>query len=52
MGQHASEQPTPRLGLGNLAAALYDAGAIDEPTIQALGAFVATASGLEIDACM
>jgi predicted Zn-dependent protease len=52
MGQHASEQETPRLGLRNLARALYDAGAIPDDTMQALGAFVATEQGLSIDACM
>lgn len=52
MGEHASDQPTPRLGLANLARALYDDGVIDAPTMQALGAFVADALGLSIDACL
>ncbi|NIP78856.1 MAG: hypothetical protein GWM90_06510 [Gemmatimonadetes bacterium] len=52
MGEHASQQPTPRVGLANLARALYEAGVIDEPTMQALGAFVAAELGLDIDACM
>jgi hypothetical protein len=52
MGAHASQEPTPRLGLANLASALYEAGAIPEPTMQALGAFVADALGLTVDACM
>jgi hypothetical protein len=52
MGEHASQQPTPRLGLGNLAGALYDAGVIADDSIQALGAFVADELGLSIDACM
>lgn len=52
MGEHASQQPSPRLGLANLARALYLAGEIPEPTMQALGAFVADALGLSIDACM
>jgi hypothetical protein len=51
MGEHSSEQPTPRLGLANLARALYDQGVIPEPTMAALGAFVADALGLTIDAC-
>lgn len=51
MGAHASEQPTPRVGLANLARALFDAGVIPEPTIQALGAFVAAELGLSIEAC-
>jgi len=52
MGEHASQQPTPRLGLKNLAEQLYDAGIIEEPTMQTLGAFVAAEPGLSIDACM
>jgi hypothetical protein len=52
MGQHASEQPTPRLGLRNLARALYDAGAIPDDTVQALSAYVATELGLSIDECL
>ena len=51
MGAHASQQPTPRLGLANLARALYEAGAIDAPTLSALGAFVAAELGLSIEAC-
>ena len=52
LGQHASSQPTPRLGLANLAQALFDQGVIPAPTLQALGAFVAAQLGLSIDACM
>lgn len=52
MGEHASEQPTPRLGLANLADLLFEAGIISEGTMQALGAFVAAESGLSIDACL
>jgi hypothetical protein len=52
MGQHSSQQPTPRVGLANLARLLYDGGVIVEPTLQALGAFVADELGLAIDACM
>jgi hypothetical protein len=52
MGKHASQEPTPRLGLKNLARALYDAGVLAEPTLQALGAFVASELGLSIDACL
>jgi hypothetical protein len=51
MGQHASEQETPRLGIIRLAWLLYEQGAIDAPTIQALGAFVAAELGLSIEAC-
>lgn len=52
MGAHASQQPTPRAGLRNLARALYKQGVLPDDTMQALGAFVAEALGLEIDACM
>lgn len=52
MGEHASQQPTPRLGLRNLARALYEQGVIEDDTMQALGAFVAAELGLSIDACM
>jgi hypothetical protein len=52
LGQHASSEPTPRLGLANLAQALFAQGVIPAPTMQALGAFVAAQLGLSIDACM
>lgn len=51
MGEHASQEATPRLGLANLARALYADGVIAEPSMQALGQFVASALGLSIDAC-
>jgi hypothetical protein len=51
MGEHASEQATPRLGLRNLARALYEEGIIADDSMAALGAFVADALGLSIDAC-
>lgn len=51
MGEHASEQPTHRLGLRNLARALYDAGDIPDDSMQALGAYVANELGLSIEAC-
>jgi hypothetical protein len=51
MGDHASSEPTPRLGLGNLAKALYDAGDINDDSLSALGAFVAAELGLDVGAC-
>ena len=51
MGEHASQQPTPRLGLRNLARALDDAGVIPDDSMQSLGAFVADALGDSIEAC-
>jgi hypothetical protein len=52
MGEHASQQDEPRDGLYNLAYDLWDEGVIEEPTLQALGAFLATALDLSIEACM
>jgi hypothetical protein len=53
MGDHASEFETPRLGLRNLARSLYESGEFGLPddSMSSLGAFVAAAEGLEIDAC-
>ena len=51
-GDHAREFDTPRLGLRNLAVSLFEADVLDEPTLQALGAFVADALDLSIDACI
>ncbi len=51
MGEHASQQDNPRLGLRNLARALYEQGVIEDDTLQALGAFVADELGLSIEAC-
>ena len=51
MGQHASQQPTPRLGLRNLARALFDMGVIPDDSMQSLGAFVANELMLSIEAC-
>lgn len=55
MGGHASQQPTPRDGLANLARELYDAGTdgMDAPTLQALGAWLVSIDpDLTIEACM
>ncbi|MFW5942889.1 MAG: hypothetical protein ACOCXI_13895 [Chloroflexota bacterium] len=52
MGEHSSQQPTPRLGLRNLARLLYAEGVIADDSLQALGQFVAAELGLSIDACM
>jgi hypothetical protein len=51
MGEHASQQPTPRLGLRNLARALFEQGVIEDDTLQALGAFVVAELGLSVEAC-
>lgn len=52
LGDHSSSQATPRLGLRNLARALYDQGVIEDDTLQALGKFVSEELGLSISACM
>jgi hypothetical protein len=51
MGEHSSSFPTPRLGLRNLARALYDQGILPDDTMQSLGAFVARELDLSIAAC-
>lgn len=44
MGTHASEQPTPRLGLRNLARMLYESGeyGLEDDSMAELGEFVAS----------
>jgi hypothetical protein len=51
MGEHASSYESPRLGLRNLARALHELGIIADDSMQALGAFVAEAEGLAVEAC-
>ena len=51
MGEHASEQPTPRVGLRNLARYLADEGIIPDDSMQSPGEFVDSAYGLSIEAC-
>ena len=45
MGAHASQQPTPRLGLRNVARALYELGLIPDDSLQALVLFCRPRSG-------
>lgn len=53
MGEHASQEETPRAGLGNLARQLYDDGLLADDTIQALAAWlVSIDDSLSVDACM
>lgn len=52
MGEHASQEPTPRLGLRNLARALYEAGILPDDSMYSLGVFVSSELGLSIDACL
>ena len=51
LGAHSSSQTNPRIGLKNLAVALADAGIIEDDSMAALGAFVADADGLVVEAC-
>jgi hypothetical protein len=51
MGAHSSQQANPRLGLRNLARALYADGVIADDSMAALGVFVTGELGLAIDAC-
>ena len=52
MGYHASQQPTPRLGLRNVARLLNDLGLLPDDSLQSLGAFLSSALGLNIDSCL
>ena len=52
MGKHSSSFPTPRLGLKNLAELLYANGDIPEPTMAALGVYLASELGLSIEKCL
>jgi hypothetical protein len=51
MGEHSSDQVSPRLGLRNLARALHEAGILPDDSMQALGVFVSDELGLDISAC-
>jgi len=52
LGQHASQQSTPRIGLRNLARLLAEMGVIPDDSMASLGAFVAADLGLDVEACM
>ena len=51
IGEHASSQTTPRLGLGNVARLFYDLGFIQSPTVSALGSFLATLDEYDETVC-
>jgi hypothetical protein len=53
MGEHASQQTNPRVGLANLARYLYYVeGVLDAPTLQALGAYLVSIDpDLTVEAC-
>ena len=52
MGEHASSQSNPRLGLRNVARVLYEAGLLPDDSLQSLGAFLSSALNLSIDSCL
>jgi hypothetical protein len=51
IGDHASSQPTPRLGLGNVARLFYSLGYIESPTLSALGSFLASLDEYDETVC-
>ena len=51
MGEHASNQTEPRLGLGNLARILYEAGVTSGPHVSDMGSFLATVDDVEATQC-
>ena len=51
IGEHASSQATPRLGLGNVARLFYDQGLIASPTLSALGSFLASLDEYDETSC-
>ena len=52
MGEHASTQSNPRLGLANVAVVFYEAGIIPEPTMDELGIYLAAEAGVTLDKCL
>lgn len=51
LGDHTSSQSDPRLGLGNVARLFYEQGLIDEPTLSALGSFLASLDAYDQTVC-
>jgi len=51
IGQHASAQSTPRLGLGNTARLLFDLGLTAGPHVSDLGSGLATLDGIPETSC-
>ena len=51
LGDHTSSQSNPRLGLGNVARLFYDQGLISEPTLSALGSFLASLDEYDETVC-
>ena len=52
MGQHASQQETPRVANDGLARAPYEAGVLEDATIRALGVYLDSIDpDLAVEAC-
>lgn len=51
LGDHTSSQSNPRLGLGNVARLFYEQGLINEPTLSALGSFLASLDEYDETVC-
>lgn len=51
IGEHSSSQTNPRLGLGNVAKALFEAGLIDDPHVSDLGALLAQLDEFDETVC-
>ena len=51
IGEHASSQATPRLGLGNVARLFFELGLIDSPTVSDLGSLLAQLDEYDETAC-
>ena len=51
IGEHSSSQTNPRLGLGNVARALFEAGLIDDPHVSNLGSLLAQLDEFDETVC-
>lgn len=51
IGEHSSSQTNPRLGLGNVAKALFDQGLISDPHVSDLGALLAQLDEFDETVC-
>jgi hypothetical protein len=52
LGSHVSSQSEPRLGLANVARLFFSLGFIDEPSVYALGSFLASVDELSATGCV
>ena len=51
LGEHTSSQTLPRLGLGNVARLFFEMGLIDDPSVSALGSFLASLDEYDETTC-